>query len=94
MISARSGRSDITDVLVEGEHIDLDIQENVRICTCTCMYTCTCSMTFYTFTYMYIVSGIILTYSRRQNNVSIHRTVERKEFKRSTDRTTVKERYD
>ena len=32
MISARSGRSDVTDILVEGEHIDLDIQENVRIC--------------------------------------------------------------
>ena len=31
MISARSGRSDVTDILVEGEHIDLDIQENVRI---------------------------------------------------------------
>ena len=38
MISARSGRSDITDILVEGEHIDLDIQENVRIYN---MYTFT-----------------------------------------------------
>ena len=33
MIAARSGRSDITDILLEGEHIDLDIQENVRIQT-------------------------------------------------------------
>ena len=39
MISARSGKSDITDILVEGEHIDLDIQENVRICTCAYMYS-------------------------------------------------------
>ena len=33
MIAARSERSDITDILLEGEHIDLDIQENVRIQT-------------------------------------------------------------
>ena len=31
MIAARSGRNDITDILLEGEHINLDIQENVRI---------------------------------------------------------------
>ena len=31
MITARSGRTDITDILLEGEHMDLDIQENVRI---------------------------------------------------------------
>ena len=31
MIAARSGRTDITNILLEGEHIDLDIQENVRI---------------------------------------------------------------
>ena len=31
MIAARSGRTDITDIILEGEHIDLDIQENVRI---------------------------------------------------------------
>ena len=42
----------------------------------------------------YICILYMYMYSRRQNNVSIHRTVERKEFKRSTDRTTVKERYD
>ena len=30
MIAARSGRTDITNILLEGEHIDLDIQENVR----------------------------------------------------------------
>ena len=29
MISARGGRTDITNILLEGEHIDLDIQENV-----------------------------------------------------------------
>ena len=33
MIAARSWSSDITDILLEGEHIDLDIQENVRIQT-------------------------------------------------------------
>ena len=31
MIAARSGRTDITNILLNGEHIDLDIQENVRI---------------------------------------------------------------
>ena len=31
MIAARSGRTDITNILLEGEHIDLDIQENVSI---------------------------------------------------------------
>ena len=30
MIAARSERTDITNILLEGEHIDLDIQENVR----------------------------------------------------------------
>ena len=29
MIAARSGRTGITNILLEGEHIDLDIQENV-----------------------------------------------------------------
>ena len=31
MIAARSGRSDIADILLEGEHIDLDIQEIVGV---------------------------------------------------------------
>ena len=31
MIAARSGRIDITNFLLEGEHIDLDIQENVSM---------------------------------------------------------------
>ena len=31
MIAARSGRTDITDILLEGEHIDLDIQDNVSV---------------------------------------------------------------
>ena len=31
MISARGGRTDITNILLEGEHIDLDIQENVSV---------------------------------------------------------------
>ena len=31
MIAARSGRTAITNILLEGEHMDLDIQENVRI---------------------------------------------------------------
>ena len=30
MIAARSGRTDVTNILLEGEHIDLDIQENVK----------------------------------------------------------------
>ena len=30
MIAARSGRTDITNILLEGEHVNLDIQENVR----------------------------------------------------------------
>ena len=30
MIAVRSGRTDITNILLEGEHINLDIQENVR----------------------------------------------------------------
>ena len=34
MIAARGGRTDITNILLEGEHMDLDIQKNVRI-----MYT-------------------------------------------------------
>ena len=29
MIAARSWRTDITNILLDGEHIDLDIQENV-----------------------------------------------------------------
>ena len=29
MIAARSGRTDVTNILLDGEHIDLDIQENV-----------------------------------------------------------------
>ena len=31
MIAARSGRTDITNILLEGEHIDLDSQENVSV---------------------------------------------------------------
>ena len=31
MIAAKSGRTDITNILLEGEHIDLDIQENVSV---------------------------------------------------------------
>ena len=31
MISARGVRADITNILLEGEHIDLDIQENVSV---------------------------------------------------------------
>ena len=31
MIAARSGRIYITNILLEGEHIDLDIQENVSV---------------------------------------------------------------
>ena len=31
MIAARSGRTDITNILLEGEHIDLDIQDNVSV---------------------------------------------------------------
>ena len=31
MIAARSGRTDITNILLEGDHIDLDIQENVSV---------------------------------------------------------------
>ena len=30
MMAARSGRANITDILLEGGVIDLDIQENVR----------------------------------------------------------------
>ena len=29
MIAVRSGRTDITNILLEGEHINLDIQEKV-----------------------------------------------------------------
>ena len=32
MISARAGRIGITNILLEGEHIDQDIQENVSGC--------------------------------------------------------------
>ena len=31
MIAARSGRTDITNILLEAEHIDPDIQENVSV---------------------------------------------------------------
>ena len=31
MISVGGGRTDITNILLEGEHIDLDIQENVSV---------------------------------------------------------------
>ena len=31
MISARSGRTELTDILLTGEIIDTDIQENVRL---------------------------------------------------------------
>ena len=31
MIAARSGRTDITNTLLEGKHIDLNIQENVSL---------------------------------------------------------------
>ena len=56
MISARSGRSDITDILVEGEHIDLDIQENVRICNHVHVHT-------HIYMYKYIVfREFIFTY--------------------------------
>ena len=34
MISVRGGRTDITNILLEGEHIDLDIQENVSAHVC------------------------------------------------------------
>lgn len=30
MIASSRGRTDITNILLEGEHIDFDIQENVR----------------------------------------------------------------
>ena len=38
MIAARSGRTDITNILLEGEHIDLDIQENVSVYCSQVMY--------------------------------------------------------
>ena len=34
MISARSGRTDITSILLEEEHTDLDIQDNVSVDFC------------------------------------------------------------
>ena len=34
MISARSGRTELTDILLTGDNIDTDIQENVRIYSC------------------------------------------------------------
>ena len=65
MISARSGRSDVTDILVEGEHIDLDIQENVRIYSVhvytnkyTFTYKCTYPVTIILFTYMYMITKL------------------------------------
>ena len=33
MISARSGETELTDILITGENIDPDIQENVRLQT-------------------------------------------------------------
>ena len=42
MIAARSGRTDITNILLEGEHINLDIQENVskpRLLTLPSLFT-------------------------------------------------------
>ena len=33
MISAMSGRTEITDILLTGENVDPDIQENVRLQT-------------------------------------------------------------
>ena len=70
MISARSGRSDVTDILVEGEHIDLDIQENVRICNHVQIYsiqgihihihTCTCTCVYrYKCTYLQCSSYLL-----------------------------------
>ena len=51
MIAPRSGGTDITNILLEGEHIDLDIQENVRHhvdlygdYNVSCMYVSTCSL--------------------------------------------------
>ena len=34
MISARSGRTELTDILLTGDNIDTDIQENVRMYSC------------------------------------------------------------
>ena len=31
MIAVRSGETDITSILLEGKHIDLDVQENVSV---------------------------------------------------------------
>ena len=31
MVAARSGKTNITNILLEGEHIDLNIQENVSV---------------------------------------------------------------
>ena len=33
MVSARNGRTEVTDILLTGENIDPDIQENVRLQT-------------------------------------------------------------
>ena len=33
MISARSGDTEVTDIILTGENIDSDIQENVRLQT-------------------------------------------------------------
>ena len=31
MVASRSGRHELTDILLTGPHIDVDIQENVRL---------------------------------------------------------------
>ena len=32
MLAIRSAKADLANILLEGEHIDLDIQENVSVC--------------------------------------------------------------
>ena len=34
MIAARSGSTELTDILLTGDNIDTDIQENVRMYSC------------------------------------------------------------
>ena len=41
MISARSGETELTDILLTGENIDPDIQENVRLQTTSSEYKIT-----------------------------------------------------
>ena len=43
MISARSGRTEVTDILLTGENIDPDIQENVRISSCAIHVSTLCT---------------------------------------------------